>query len=91
MRANLELTRGLVLSERLVFALAGRIGRAGARAAVSEATARAQERGTLLRDELDADRRVPLTAAELDAEFDPETYLGAAEVFIDRALDLYRG
>jgi 3-carboxy-cis,cis-muconate cycloisomerase len=91
MRANLELTRGLVLSERLVFALAGRIGQAGARAAVSEAAARAAERGTALRDELAADRRVPLTAAELDAEFDPETYMGAAEVFIGRALDLYRG
>jgi 3-carboxy-cis,cis-muconate cycloisomerase len=91
MRANLELTRGLVLSERLVFALAARIGQAGARAAVSEAAVRAAERGTALRDELAADRRVPLTTAELDAEFDPETYMGAAEVFIGRALDLYRG
>jgi 3-carboxy-cis,cis-muconate cycloisomerase len=90
MAANLALTRGLVLSERLVFALAERLGQTDARAMVSEAAARAAERGTPLRDELAADRRVPLSAAELDAAFDPGTYTGAAEVFIDRALDLYR-
>ena len=91
MRANLELTHGLVLSERLVFELAERIGQADARAIVSEAAARAAERGTPLRDELAADRRVPLTAGELDAAFDPGTYTGAADVFVDRALELYRG
>ena len=62
-------------------------------------SARARERGggarrasaaLTLRDELAADRRVPLTAAELDAAFVPGTYMGAAEVFIDRALELYR-
>jgi hypothetical protein len=31
-----------------------------------------------------------MTAAELDAAFVPEAYVGAADVFIDRALDLYR-
>jgi 3-carboxy-cis,cis-muconate cycloisomerase len=91
MRANLALTRGLVLSERLVFELAGRIGQSEARSVVSEAAARAAERGTPLRDELAADRRVPLSSGELDAAFDPGTYMGAAEVFIDRALELYRG
>jgi 3-carboxy-cis,cis-muconate cycloisomerase len=91
MRANLDLTRGLVLSERLVFALAERIGQADARAVVSEASARAAERGTPLRDELAADRRVPMTAEALDEAFVAETYTGAADVFVDRALDLYRG
>jgi adenylosuccinate lyase len=33
---------------------------------------------------------MPLSSAELDAAFAPETYVGAADVFIDRALDLYR-
>jgi hypothetical protein len=33
---------------------------------------------------------VLLTAAEIAVAFVPETYLGAADVFIDRALDLYR-
>jgi 3-carboxy-cis,cis-muconate cycloisomerase len=90
MRDNLAVTRGLILSERLVFALAERIGQAEARALVSEAGARAGERNTALRDELAADRRTPMTAAELDAAFVPETYVGAADVFIDRALELYR-
>ena len=90
MQANLGATRGLIMSERLVFALAERIGQPEARALVSEAGARAGERGTHLRDELVADRRTPLTSAELDAAFVPETYVGAADVFIDRALDLYR-
>jgi adenylosuccinate lyase len=78
------------MSERLVFTLGRRIGQAEARALVSEAGARAAERGTGLRDELAADRRMPLSSAELDAAFVPETYVGAADVFIDRALALYR-
>jgi 3-carboxy-cis,cis-muconate cycloisomerase len=90
MRANLGATRGLIMSERLVFALAGRLGHADAQALVKAAAARAGERGTALRDELAADERVRLSAAELDAAFVPETYVGAADVFIDRALDLYR-
>jgi 3-carboxy-cis,cis-muconate cycloisomerase len=90
MQANLGLTRGLIMSERLVFALADRIGHEEARALVSEAGARAGERGTGLRDELAADRRMPLSPAELDAAFVPETYVGAADVFVDRALELYR-
>jgi adenylosuccinate lyase len=90
MDANLAATRGLIMSERLVFALAEQLGQEEARALVSEAGARAGERGTGLRDELAADRRLPLTSAELDAAFVPDTYVGAADVFIDRALDLYR-
>ena len=57
---------------------------------MSEACARAVAAGRPLRDELAADPRVELTAAELDAAFDPAGYLGSAEAFVDRALDLYR-
>jgi len=90
MEANLALSRGLVLSERLVFALAERIGQAAAKTTVSAAGARAAERGTTLREELEASGDVALTPAEIDLAFVPETYVGAADVFIDRALDLYR-
>jgi 3-carboxy-cis,cis-muconate cycloisomerase len=90
MAANLALTRGLILSERLVFALAERIGQSEAKRLVSEAGARAAERGTTLREELEASEGVPLTTAEIELAFVPGTYLGAADVFIDRALDLYR-
>jgi adenylosuccinate lyase len=31
-----------------------------------------------------------LSAEELDEALDPSTYLGAADVFVDRALALYR-
>jgi adenylosuccinate lyase len=79
------------MSERLVFALAPRIGHDAARRLVGETAERAAERGTGLRDELAADRRMPLSGAELDAAFQPETYVGAVDVFIDRALDLHRG
>ncbi|HET6173271.1 MAG TPA: adenylosuccinate lyase family protein [Gaiellales bacterium] len=91
MQLNLGATRGLIMSERLVFTLAERFGRQEAAALVSEAAVRAGERGTTLRDEIAADRRMPLTPPELDAAFVPERYVGAADVFIDRALDLYRG
>ena len=90
MRANLEATRGLIMSERLVFALAVRLGREDAHTLVREAGTRAGERGTSLRDELAANEGMPLSAAELDLAFVPETYVGAADVFIDRALDSYR-
>jgi 3-carboxy-cis,cis-muconate cycloisomerase len=90
MRVNLEATRGLIMSERLVFALAERLGHDDAHTLVRVAATRAGERGTALRDELAADGRMPLSATELDAAFVPETYVGAADVFIDRALDLYR-
>ena len=90
MRANLEATRGLIMSERLVFALAERLGREDAHTLVREAGTRAGELGTSLRDELAANEGMPLSAAELDLAFVPETYVGAADVFIDRALDSYR-
>ena len=72
-----------------MFALADRLGQADAKALVSQAVARAADRGTELRDELVAARDAAETA-ELDAPFAPETYVGAADAFIDRALELYR-
>jgi 3-carboxy-cis,cis-muconate cycloisomerase len=66
------------------------VGQADAKQLVSAAAARAALRGTTLREELEASEDVLLTAAEIAVAFVPETYLGAADVFIDRALDLYR-
>ena len=90
MRANLEATGGLIMAERITYLLAGRIGRSEAHELVSEASARAGAAGRPLRAELEADPRIELSAAELDAAFDPTGYLGSAEAFVDRALDLYR-
>jgi 3-carboxy-cis,cis-muconate cycloisomerase len=86
MRSNLDLTGGAVMSERLVFLLAARVGREHALQAVTNAVARAAGSGRTLRDELAGE----LDGGELDRAFDPEGYLGAAGEFVDRALAAYR-
>ena len=90
MRANLDATNGLIMAERITFLLAERIGRIQARELVTEACANAIAGGRPLRAELGADPRIELTPEELDAAFDPTGYLGSAEAFVERALDLYR-
>jgi 3-carboxy-cis,cis-muconate cycloisomerase len=90
MRRNLDETNGLVLAERVSFALAARYGRAEGHDIVREAAARVGTSGRSLADELHDDERVELSDSELDALLDPATYLGSAEAFVDRALELYR-
>ena len=90
MRRNLDETNGLVLAERVSFALGARYGRAEGHDIVREAAARVGTSGRSLADELRDDERVELSDSELDALLDPATYLGSAEAFVDRALELYR-
>ena len=85
MRANLEAGGGLVVAERISFALAPRLGRAHAHDVVAEAA-----RAPSFRDALLADERTGLSADELDALLDPTGYLGAAEALVDRALGAYQ-
>jgi 3-carboxy-cis,cis-muconate cycloisomerase len=84
MRANLDATGGVLLSERIVLALAPRAGRAEAQAAVQDAAAA----GGSFRDELLAQPAVAaqLDAAALDELLDPAGYLGASGELIARAL-----
>jgi 3-carboxy-cis,cis-muconate cycloisomerase len=82
MRANLELTGGLVMTE----AVAGRLDRADAKAVVGEVARRASESGRPLRDELIEDERIELAEEEIDSALDPAAYVGAAEELVDRAL-----
>jgi 3-carboxy-cis,cis-muconate cycloisomerase len=87
MRANLELTNGLIMAERVAFALAPTLGKAKAKGFMEAACKRAVAERRHLRDLL---RDAPEAAAlDLDALFDPATYLGASDVFIDRILALY--
>jgi 3-carboxy-cis,cis-muconate cycloisomerase len=86
MRANLDASGALVLSERIAFRLADEIGRGAAHEVVAEAGAS----GRPFREALLADSRVPLSAEELDLLLDPTTYLGSAGVLTDRALQRYR-
>ena len=90
MRANLEATDGLVVAERVSFLLAERYGRAEGHAIARDAARRAAVRGGSFEAELRADDRVDLPAEQLANALDPTTYLGSAEAFVDRALDLYR-
>lgn len=84
MRANLEASGGLVVAERISFALTARLGRSRAHEVVAEAA-----RAPSFREALLADERTGLVAEELDALLDPTGYLGAAEALVDRALGEY--
>ncbi|GHE12657.1 3-carboxy-cis,cis-muconate cycloisomerase [Streptomyces alanosinicus] len=89
MRANLELTDGALVTERLTAHLAGALGKATARAVLTEAATRARESGRPLVSVLSADERI--TAAGFTAErlahlLDPAAYTGAAAALVDRSL-----
>ena len=88
MRANIDVTRGLIFAEAVQMALARAIGRAQAHALVADACRRAQAEKRHLRDVLASLPAVAghLSPEELDRLFDPLLYLGAADPLIDRAL-----
>jgi 3-carboxy-cis,cis-muconate cycloisomerase len=87
MRANLDLTHGLIMAERATFALAPTLGKAKAKSFMEKACKQAMAQKLHLREVLKA---MPEAAAlDLDALFDPATYLGASDIFIDRILALY--
>ena len=88
MRANLELTHGALLAERVTTALAPAIGRRPAHELVQEAAQRAFARERPLREVLTNDDRVRehLGREEVGALLDPARYLGATGELIDRAL-----
>ncbi|MGZ5354673.1 MAG: 3-carboxy-cis,cis-muconate cycloisomerase [Actinomycetota bacterium] len=92
MRANLDMTRGLVLSERVVAALTPALGRQAAddlvTAAAQETTGgkRSFEEALLDRPEV----AEHLGQAEVARLLDPAGYLGSAGTFVDRALDRRR-
>ena len=84
MHRNLEASGGLVVAERIAFALAPRLGRVEAHEIVAEAV-----RARSFREALLADERTGLSTEELDALLDPAGYLGASETLVDRALAAY--
>jgi 3-carboxy-cis,cis-muconate cycloisomerase len=87
MRQNLNMTHGLILSERVVFALAPSVGKAKAKKIIEAACKEAIAEKRHLKDVLAS---IP-EAKTLDLEtlFDPATYMGTSDMVIDRALDLY--
>jgi 3-carboxy-cis,cis-muconate cycloisomerase len=79
MRANVDLTGGLVMAE----SVAARLGDSDLVADISRT---AVTSGRSLRDCLIADPRVTLPVEDIDAALDPAGYLGSASALIDRAL-----
>lgn len=88
MRANLDLTRGLVLAEAVSIALAQRIGRDAAHHLVEQCCRQAVKNGAHLREALGAHAEVAaqLNAEELDRLLDPAHYLGQARRWVERTL-----
>ena len=88
MRANLELTGGLLLAERVTTALAPHLGRLRAHDLVARAAAEAAATGKPLAAVLGAlpEVRGHLTPQALEELLDPAGYLGSAGAFVDRAL-----
>jgi len=92
MRANLDMTNGMVMSEAVMMGLAPHIGRNTAHDVVYEACARCNDEGVTLRDALLEDPRISghLSEAEIDAMLDPANYLGTAREMVDQVLAMVR-
>jgi len=88
MRANLELTNGLIYAEAVTFALSEKIDRSDAHRLVEGACRRAQSERRHLREVLSGDREVGilLDSKSLHELFEPANYLGSAHRFIEAVL-----
>ena len=89
MRANLDLTDGLLFAERVVSALTPAIGRERADALVTAAAEEVSD-GKRSFDEALLDRpevAEHLGRTEVARLLDPAGYLGSTDAFIDRVLD----
>jgi len=92
MRADMDMTGGLVMSESVASALAPTLGRADAQDLVEKAARTSVESGRAFRDVL---LELPEVAGTLgpealDAALDPGSYLGVTAELIDRALGTHR-
>jgi len=88
MRANLESTHGLILSEGVAMALAAYVGRSEAHRIVELAARRAQDGGCTLADALAADPEVTrhLGREDLERHLSDEPYVAAARALVERVV-----
>jgi 3-carboxy-cis,cis-muconate cycloisomerase len=93
MRADMDTTGGLAMSESVAGALSGSLGRSDAQALVERAARRSLESGRSFREVLLESPEVSeeLGADGLDAALDPAAYLGVTAQLIDRALEAHHG
>ncbi|HUK65090.1 MAG TPA: 3-carboxy-cis,cis-muconate cycloisomerase, partial [Dongiaceae bacterium] len=91
MRANLDLTGGLLLAERVATALTPALGRMAAHDLVESAAAEvAGDRSFAQALGERPDVAAHLSSVEIAALLDPAGYLGSAGAFVDRALAEHR-
>jgi 3-carboxy-cis,cis-muconate cycloisomerase len=92
MRANLEITHGLVMAEALTMALAPHMGRDTAHRLVATLSKQVSTSGATLLQIAQINEQVHtlLTPDELARALDPAHYLGSADTFIDCALAAYQ-
>lgn len=91
MRENFADSRGFVMSEAVMFALAQKIGRDDAYRAVKDALAQDDGSSTMVEILARSDAiTAHLSREELDAAATPESYLGATDDLIDEVLEAAR-
>ncbi len=92
MRANLDLTQGLIFAEAASMALAVHIGREPAHHLIEQACQRAMASKQHLREVLEGDAQFSahIHRSALEKLFDAKNYLGVAEQFIDRVLAAHK-
>ncbi len=88
MRANLDITHGQIMAEAIAFRLAEKVGKSEAHKLVEEASKKAHATGKHLKDVLAAEPKVTaiIPANSLSKLFDPMSYQGVAQQFIDRLI-----
>jgi len=90
MRANLDISGGQLLAERVMFALADRLGRQRSHDIVHEVSMEAIESRMSFAAALKAHPEIAmrLKPGEIDALLDPATYVGLSGAFVDRVIAL---
>ncbi|MAH74207.1 MAG: hypothetical protein CBC09_09665 [Cellvibrionales bacterium TMED49] len=80
MRLNLNITKGLILSQRLTFFLADKIGKDTANQLMHEVALFAYENNISLSEAVQSNKRAAkeFSESELDSLLDPESYIGLA-------------
>lgn len=88
MLANLEATKGFVLSEAVMLALAGKVGKQTAHTLVYETAMKAHETGRPLKNAIldNAEIRKHLPAEQIEALFDYRGHAGLCREMVDRVV-----
>jgi 3-carboxy-cis,cis-muconate cycloisomerase len=88
MRVNLSATHGLIMAEAVTLALGAKLGKPEAHKLVEEASRKALAAKRDLHDVLGEDDRVKLalSVGELARLFEPMSYQGSAQTFVDRII-----